>query len=107
MQKCVWKAHWPAKKATVKGPVPFIVVARDFVCPHLEVRFVSARTDTGRVLKVDVVSGLHFFKAAKKRDGQGMGEIRNTYRILVGKRRQSLEDSVKRILQKQESKDVD
>jgi hypothetical protein len=55
MQKCVWKEYRTVKKPIVKAPVPFIVAVRDFVCPHLEVRFVSARMDTGQVLKDDVV----------------------------------------------------
>jgi hypothetical protein len=47
MQKFFWKERRTVKKPTIEAPVPFIVAVKDFVCPHLEVRFVSARMDTG------------------------------------------------------------
>jgi hypothetical protein len=45
-----------AKKPIVKAHVPLTVVVKDFACPQLQVRFVSARMGTGQVHKVDVVS---------------------------------------------------
>jgi hypothetical protein len=56
MLRFVWKECRTARKHTVEAPVPFIVVVKDFACPLLQVRFVSARMVTGQVHKVDVVS---------------------------------------------------
>jgi hypothetical protein len=56
MQKFVLKECKTVKKPTVKAHVPPTAVVKDFACPHLQVRFVSARMGTGQVHKVDVVS---------------------------------------------------
>ncbi|XP_033608850.1 uncharacterized protein LOC111868224 isoform X2 [Cryptotermes secundus] len=55
MQKFALKECRTVKKPTVKAHVPLTIVVKDFTCPHLQVRFVSARMGTGQVHKVDVV----------------------------------------------------
>jgi hypothetical protein len=64
MQKSVLKECRTLRKPTVEAHVPFTAVVKDFVCPHLEVRFVSARMGTGQVHKADVVSICFFTQHA-------------------------------------------
>jgi hypothetical protein len=56
MQKFVLKECRTMKKHTAEAHVPLTVVVKGFVCPQLQVRFVSARMGTGQVHKANVVS---------------------------------------------------
>jgi len=56
MQKLILKEARIVKTHIIEVHLLFIFVVKDFACPHLQVRFVSARMDFGQVHKVDVVS---------------------------------------------------
>jgi len=56
MQKFILKEARIVKAPIIEVHLLFTFVVKDFACPHLQVRFVSARMDIGQVHKVDVVS---------------------------------------------------
>jgi hypothetical protein len=56
MQKFVLKEARIVKTPIIKVHLLFTFVMKDFACPHLQVRFISAMMDIGQVHEVDVVS---------------------------------------------------
>jgi hypothetical protein len=56
MQKLSLKETRILKTPIIEVHALFTFVMQDFTCPHLPVRFVSARMDIGQVHEVNVVS---------------------------------------------------
>jgi hypothetical protein len=56
MQKFMLKESRIVKTPIFEVHVLLTFVVKDFTCPHLQVRFISARMDIGQVHEADVVS---------------------------------------------------
>jgi adenine-specific DNA glycosylase len=55
MRKFVLKEARIVKTPIIEVHLLFTFVVKDFACPHLQVRFISAMMDIGQVHEVDVL----------------------------------------------------